>query len=70
MDQALVCLFEILISLFDDKYFIVKPETRECKVKLRAFNNAIFDKIKIPTFPLILVVQQQVINFRGKHWIT
>ena len=54
----------------DDKYFIVKPETRECKVKLRAFNNAIFDKIKIPTFPLILVFQQQVINFRGKHWIT
>ena len=29
------------------KYFIVKPETRQCKIKLRAFHNVVLDKIKV-----------------------
>lgn len=34
------------------KYFIVKHETRECKVKMRTLNNTILDKIKITYLPI------------------
>ena len=50
----------------DDKYFIVKPETRECKVKLRAFNNAIFDKIKITYLPINSSVSTTGHKLQGK----
>ena len=32
-----------------EKYFLVKPEARQCKIKLRSYNNTVLDKLKLPT---------------------
>ena len=48
----------------DGKYFKVKPETRQCKVRLRQWNNTVIDKIKLPTCQSIQVFQLQDINFK------
>ena len=34
------------------KYFLVKPETRQCKIKIRSFNNTVLDKIKVAYIPI------------------
>ena len=34
------------------KYFLVKPETRQCKIKLRMLNNMVLKKIKITYIPI------------------
>ena len=36
----------------DKKYFIVKPETTLCSVRLKEWNNMTLEKIKITYFPL------------------
>ena len=36
----------------EQKYFVVKPETRKCKIKLRMWNNMILDKINITYLPI------------------
>ena len=36
----------------DEKYFLVKPETRQCKIRLRRWNNTVIDKIKITYLPI------------------
>ena len=36
----------------EKRYFVVKPETRKCKIKLRMWNNMILDKICIPYLPI------------------
>ena len=33
-------------------YFLVKPETRQCKIKLRNFNDLVIDKIKVTYLPI------------------
>ena len=33
-----------------EKYFLVKPDTRQCKIKLRRYNNTIFGKLKLSTY--------------------
>ena len=48
------------------KYFIVKPETRQCKVKLRSWNNAILDKIKITYLPINLSISTTGHKLQGK----
>ena len=44
----IVCMHEGM----KERYFIVKPETKQCKVKLRTFNNVVLDKIKITYLPI------------------
>ena len=34
------------------RYFVVKPETRQCKIKLRMWNNMTLDKIRITYLPI------------------
>ena len=34
------------------KYFIVKPETKQCNVKLKSFDDVVLDKIKITYLPI------------------
>ena len=48
------------------KYFIVKPETRQCKIKLRSWNNAILDKIKITYLPINLSISTTGHKLQGK----
>ena len=35
-----------------NRYFIVKPETRQCKVRLRMWNDMTLDKIRITYLPI------------------
>ena len=48
------------------KYFIVKPETRQCKVKLRTWNNTVLDKIKITYLPINLSISTTGHKLQGK----
>ena len=36
----------------EQRYFVVKPETHICKIKLRMWNNIILDKINITYLPI------------------
>ena len=47
------------------KYFIVKPETRQCKVKLRTWNNTVLDKIKITYLPINLSISTTCHKLQG-----
>ena len=48
------------------KYFIVKPETRQCKVKLRTWNNVVLDKIKITYLPITSSISTTGHKLQGK----
>ena len=48
------------------KYFIVKPETRQCKIKLRLWNNTVLDKIKITYLPINLSISTTGHKLQGK----
>ena len=49
-----------------ERYFIVKPETKQCKVKLRTFNNVVLDKIKIPYLPITSSISTTGHKLQGK----
>ena len=36
----------------EGKYFLVKPETRQCKIKLRTIKDTVLDKIKVTYLPI------------------
>ena len=36
----------------EGKYFLVKPETRQCKIKLRQYQGTVLDKIKVTYLPI------------------
>ena len=48
------------------KYFIVKPETRQCKVKLRTWNNVVLDKIKVTYLPITSSISTTGHKLQGK----
>ena len=48
------------------KYFIVKPETRQCKIKLRAFHNVVLDKIKVTYLPINSSISTTGHKLQGK----
>ena len=50
----------------DAKYFIVKPERRQCKVKLRMWGNAILDNINTTYLPIISNISTTGHKLQGK----
>ena len=48
------------------KYFIVKPETRQCKIKLRAFQYIVLDKIKVTYLPINSSISTTGHKLQGK----
>ena len=46
--EHIVCMMEG----HKNKYFLVKPETRQCKIKSRNFNDLVIDKIKVTYLPI------------------
>ena len=49
-----------------ERYFIVKPETKQCKVKLRKFNNVVLDKIKMTYLPITSSISITGHKLQGK----
>ena len=50
----------------DSKYFKVKPETRQCKIKLRQWNNTVIDKIKTTYLPINSSISTTGHKLQGK----
>ena len=48
------------------KYFIVKPETKTCKIKMRLWNNTVLDKIKVTYLPINLSISTTGHKLQGK----
>ena len=48
------------------KYFLVKPETRQCEIKLRRYNNTVVDKIKVTYLPINCNISTNGHNLQGK----
>ena len=49
-----------------DRYFKVKPETKQCKIKLRAWNNTVIDKIRITYLPINSSISTTGHKLQGK----
>ena len=49
-----------------NKYFKVKPETRQYKVRLRSWNRAIIDKIKVTNFQINSSISTTGHKLQGK----
>ena len=50
----------------DDKYFKVKPETKQCKIRLRQWNNTVIDKIKTTYLPISSSISTTGHKLQGK----
>ena len=49
-----------------EKYFTVKPETRQCKIRLRMYNNITLDSIKITYLPVNCNISTTGHKLQGK----
>ena len=52
------------------KYFLVKPETRQRKIKLRKITILLLTKLKLHICLSIVIFQPPVTNSKVKHWTT
>ena len=60
--EYIMCMYEGK----NNKYFIVKPERRKCKVKLRAWNNTTIDNITITYLPITSNISTTGHKLQGK----
>ena len=49
----------------EEKYFLVKPETRQCKIKLRTYQNVVLDGVKITYLPINSNISTTVHKLQG-----
>ena len=60
---------DYLVCMHEDnrnKYFLVKPETRQCKIQLRMWNNMILKKIKVTYLPMNCNISTTGHKLQGK----
>ena len=50
----------------EEKYFLIKPETRQCKIKMRMWKNMILDKIKVTHLPINCNISTTGHKLQGK----
>ena len=50
----------------NNKYFLIKPETRQCKVRLRMWNNMMLNKIRITYLPINCNISTTGHKLQGK----
>ena len=58
-----------MVCMHEDKqerYFLVKPVTRQCKIRLRMWNNMILNKIKVTYMPINCNISTTGHKLQGK----